>query len=655
MQDGNMLLPNAVEPEHAAAASDPPARRLSATSIAISLPCTRMHEAALAGPSDQRAICGGEQNFPPCVGKAAERARSATVCDLIPLVRHTLIHSGTSLRHHYVSMQKTLLRTDPWRVFLSKRVMTAFFTVNWARAVYFLLGAIIFLNDPAANSSFEQASESTAFKARLLRFTTLQLRNGQRSSITHHGLAKVGVLRRGCELVQTHTVSHDAASATLAFSKPVTFDGWWLETRQAEAALDPVIYVLEYSDNGTDWRVFASSRRGDVCGYRGAQQTKAYVTEYLLTQDSVREPSMQRGVKETVTFESSACLLPTHLVQVAQKFFALSFVTTPIIAIFLHETLTPPAQILGLASTVAGILKIIAAAILAVNGRSHEIPASYIQYTNVTIITESLLGIFFFPGLAIAFDERFSVEGLLVLGIGQTVSNYASGMISIMGPVAVIFSLIIVGIREHHFFKGRTAVNEDQRKFHEAWARIQEESGTKEAQERLHELTHNFQRIQMRPGHASSRDVACVIRTHTHASVSEMSTTVMPFSQERSLKGDDKKKGVEHDLEAGGGARLEHGGEGGAVSPLNPPPLSSPRSWSSNCFSAWFHDEVISNGVGATVSNTGTLSLDQLCAQSVIIQVNESPSLCLSVSVCVSSGVSDCVCALCLSLQRMTN
>ena len=169
----------------------------------------------------------------PGADGAQERATQerATECDLTPLVQHTLIHSGTSLRQHYVCMQKTLCRADPWRVFLSKRVLTALFTVNWARAVYFAVGAMIFYSDPAAYSSFEQAREATAFKARLLRFTALQLRDGQRRSITHCGLGKVGVLRRGCEVALPHNVSHHAASVTLAFSNPVTFDGWWFETQ----------------------------------------------------------------------------------------------------------------------------------------------------------------------------------------------------------------------------------------------------------------------------------------------------------------------------------------------------------------------------------------------------------------------------------------
>jgi hypothetical protein len=462
-------------------------------------------------------------------------------------------------------------------------VITALFTVNWARVLFFLMGVAIFYLDQAANSSFEQARERTAFKARLLRFTTLQLRNGQRSNITHHGLAKFGVLRRTCKIAQPHNVSHHAASATLAFSKPMTFDGWWLETRHAEAALDPVMYVLEYSDNGTDWRVFSSSRKGDVCGYRGEQQTKAYVTEYLLPQDSVREPTTQRGVTEAFTFESSACLLPTHLIQVSQILIALSYVTTPFIAIFLRETLTPPAQILGLASIVAGILKIITAVILAVNGRSHELPSSHLLFTRVTIIIESLTGIFCYPGLA-AFDERFIVEGLIVWALVQTVQYYVSGIHATVGPAGLLTSVVIVGIREHHFFKGRNAVTGDQRTFNEAWARIQEEEGARQAQERLHELTDNFQLMQTRPGHASSHDAslnhdAPLNRARTRASVSETSTTVMSSSQGSNFfKGDEIEKVAVHDLEAGGGARFEHGVEMGAVSGVVSKSLTSAAS-----------------------------------------------------------------------------
>jgi hypothetical protein len=631
MLDGEMLLPNAVAPEHAAAVSGP-AHRPSETPIAISTPRAPIHAAARAVPSDQHASCGGAENFSPCpvAEEAPGHARPATVCDLIPLVRHTLIHSGTSLRHHYVSMQKTLFRTDPFRVFLSKRVITGGFTVNWARAICFLVGFTIFYSDPAANSSFEKARERNAFKARLLRFTTLQLRNGQRSSITHHGLAKFGVLHLTCKVAQPHNVSHHAASATLAFSKPVTFDGWWLETRHAEAALDPVMYVIEYSDNGTEWRVFASSHKGDVCGYRGAQQTKAYVTEYLLSQDSIREPTTQRGVTEAFTFESSACLLPTHLIQVAQILLALAYVTTPFIAIFLRETLTPPAQILGLAGIVVGILKIIAAVILAVKGRSHEIPSLNIKNTHVTLIIESLIGIFCFPGL-LAFDERFIVEGLMVRGLVETVSRYASGLSTINGIVALLLSSIVVGIREHHFFKGRNAVNEDQRTFNEAWARIQEEEGAKEAQERLYELTHNFQLMHTRPGHARSHDVS-LNHAHTCASVSVTSTTVMPSSRGMNFKGDEMEEGGVHDLETGCGARLEHGWERGAVFPLTPQ-----RGGREGMGRVWQKASV-----GATVSSAATLSLDQLCAQSVVLLVNESLPVCVCVSVlCLWS----CLCA----------
>ena len=91
------------------------------------------------------------------------------------------------------------------------------------------------------------------------------------------------------------------------------------------------MYVFEYSDNGTEWRIFASSRTRDVCGYRGAPQTRADVTESLLSHDSyagkdphgrarcVREPTTQRGVKETFSFESAACLWPTHVCEKCQK------------------------------------------------------------------------------------------------------------------------------------------------------------------------------------------------------------------------------------------------------------------------------------------------------------------------------------------------
>ncbi len=110
-----------------------------------------------------------------------------TVCNLIPLVRHTLIHSGTSMLHHYVYIKGCFAQT--------RQLCT-----DWSLAICFLVGFTIFYKDPAAKSSFEKAHERTAFKARLLRFTTLQLRNWQLSSIMYHGLAKFGVLRLSCKV-----------------------------------------------------------------------------------------------------------------------------------------------------------------------------------------------------------------------------------------------------------------------------------------------------------------------------------------------------------------------------------------------------------------------------------------------------------------------
>jgi hypothetical protein len=72
--------------------------------------------------------------------------------------------------------------------------------------------------------------------------------------------------------------------------------------------------------------------------------------------------------------------------------------------------------------------------------------------------------------------------------------------------MTVLISGLIVGIRELHFFRGRNAVNEDRRKFNEAWVRIQQEEGASEAQERMKQLEHNFKlmhRVQTQPGHSS--------------------------------------------------------------------------------------------------------------------------------------------------------
>jgi hypothetical protein len=147
--------------------------------------------------------------------------------------------------------------------------------------------------------------------------------------------------------------------------------------------------------------------------------------------------------------------------------------------------------------------------------------------------------------------------------------------------------------------------------------------------------------MQTRPGHASSHDAslnhdAPLNRARTRASVSETSTTVVPSSQDSNFKGDEIEEVAVHDLEAGGGARLEHGGERAAVFPLSPQ-----RGGWEGLGRVWQKASV-----GATASSAATLSLDQLCAQAVVLLVNESLPVSVSVSVRASGRVSSCVCAL---------
>ena len=261
-------------------------------------------------------------------------------------------------------------------------------------------------------------------------------------------------------------------------------------------------------------------------------------------------------------------------------------------------------------------------------------PSSYLSYTLATCITESLLGIFFFPGLA-AFDERYGVESLVAWGIGQTINNYAAGFVSVMGPVTVLISGLIVGIRERHFYKGRKAVNEDQRKFNEAWVRVQQEEGATEALEQLQQLERNFKRahrMQMQPGHASAHvsSSSYTMQDNAFRLSAVMPAPSLPASSP-SLPASSPRTWLH-----GASCRTENR-QSGWISPPTPE-LPTPRAPTEVQRTSHdvddldleanggtrFQDDASSSSIfGSTASSVATLSLDQLCAQAVVVQVNE--------------------------------
>lgn len=187
-------------------------------------------------------------------------ANSVPTCAPFPLLRHTLTHTGQSFERHYAAMQIKLYRVDTWRVFLSKRPLTAVFATYWARLMSIGFGLLILFSDGSAKMTFEAVDKVAVRQASMLRFTAFKLRNGEQHSIPHPGVASIGALQHGCRVLKNHTISQNASSLTVAFAENINFDGWFFVTARSAPELDPSHYVLEYSEDGTVWREAASSR-----------------------------------------------------------------------------------------------------------------------------------------------------------------------------------------------------------------------------------------------------------------------------------------------------------------------------------------------------------------------------------------------------------
>lgn len=127
------------------------------------------------------------------------------------------------------------------------------------------------------------------------------------------------------------------------------------------------------------------------------------------------------------------CQWPFYTITIAQRILSFALMIAPLLTILLPDTLQPPVQLIALSSVIAGVLKLCSMMGLALLSRQASLPFGSINYSPVTIIIESLMGIFLFPGIA-AFDETYVVESGLLYGLIQTVVQFSSGFRSFMGP-----------------------------------------------------------------------------------------------------------------------------------------------------------------------------------------------------------------------------
>ena len=180
----------------------------------------------------------------------------------IPFLRHIAWHSSTVLDRHAEEEQAKLFRQQSSRVFLSKRPMTAAFTLSWIRALSFTVGVLLLVSlrlwdSPSVREEFVHTTHG-------VRLTVLALRDRRATQLSSTGLAAFGVsmtqtIKHGrvlstpsiyagpCHIdssqptagvVVSHSTHpyvrhgklHTASSITMRFTAAMTFDSWFFRT-----------------------------------------------------------------------------------------------------------------------------------------------------------------------------------------------------------------------------------------------------------------------------------------------------------------------------------------------------------------------------------------------------------------------------------------
>ena len=123
----------------------------------------------------------------------------------IPFLRHIAWHSSTVLDRHAEDEQAKLFRRQSSRIFLSKRPMTAAFTLSWIRALSFTVGALLLVSlrlwdSPSVREEFVHTTHG-------VRLTVLALRDRGATQLSSTGLAAFGVS-------MTQTIKHGRVLST---------------------------------------------------------------------------------------------------------------------------------------------------------------------------------------------------------------------------------------------------------------------------------------------------------------------------------------------------------------------------------------------------------------------------------------------------------
>ena len=318
------------------------------------------------------------------------RARS----EALQVMLHAITHSGDVLDRHCAARINEICRAEQWRVFCSAWPFTIMFKLQWARALSFILGLWVLLRDPEGIARLTWVSDipaATVKRAKMLRFTALQLRNGN-SNWSVPVQPDFGLLKDGCKLNLTNHTNHQRTdtirTSTLIFPE-VDFDGWYFTSGWGDPQLDPSTFTVHSSVDGSTWQPVANSWSGTACASWHALDDDDWDETAFVDRHSVQQGwPLARRSEVYRLFSDISCLWPYYLTVAAHAGHGLSLVLAPLAAIWWHWA-SAPVRIIACGSLLAGLLKTICLVAFAAYGQ--PLPFASVQYTWFTLALETFL------------------------------------------------------------------------------------------------------------------------------------------------------------------------------------------------------------------------------------------------------------------------
>ena len=323
-------------------------------------------------------------------GAGDDSARDRVPCLAWSVLRHSMMHSGDVLDQHLHAGVNQICRAEQWRVFTSAWPFTIIFKLQWARALSFILGLYVLLRAPEGLARFAWVSDipaATVRRTKFLRFTALELRNGQ-SNWSSPVQPDFGLLRAGCKL--NHTVARRAdalVASTISFPAEVEFDGWYFKTGSADAAFDPVAFEVHSSEDGSVWQPVADAWSELSCKCSHLQDENSEETAHRDRQAIKQVLPLERHHEVISTYTDIACLWPYYLTVAGHMVHGLSLLVAPFAAIW--WTPGAPTRIIAGGSIFAGLLKSITLGFIMVRGQ--PLPFASVDYTRSSLALENFL------------------------------------------------------------------------------------------------------------------------------------------------------------------------------------------------------------------------------------------------------------------------